>query len=260
MRIVFKDQSDSTLSGTLLLPAVAHANVGELAADALITTLRLPFVGAIEDPHVLPCVGNDPYTSSNLGTLVTALELYGDAVSGIYVLQQRSPVIAGLQDKFSFALAAFIRQHDFRSIIILCGFDAQYQQDAQIREVGIRYLSDDYRISRCCQASGSIAMEQSLVEDEQSLHHLLPPWPLLHHLNFQSVKLGDDWEGAAQQNPYSVIVLARLTLEGDNVDDGLELCRNVLNLLNAIGHGVQSVLPVAPLSWSAVYGRSRSLY
>mmetsp|Transcript_16729 Transcript_16729/g.52705 ORF Transcript_16729/g.52705 Transcript_16729/m.52705 type:complete len:224 (+) Transcript_16729:3523-4194(+) len=48
----------------LILPAVTVANVGQLTVDLLVSTLALEPVGVIEDECVLPCVGNDPYTTS----------------------------------------------------------------------------------------------------------------------------------------------------------------------------------------------------
>ncbi len=57
--------------------AVAFANIGELAVDALITTLQLPLAAYCEDDNVLPCVGNDAYSSSACGELAMPLELFG---------------------------------------------------------------------------------------------------------------------------------------------------------------------------------------
>jgi hypothetical protein len=48
---------DSLKGCTLVLAAVGVGNVGQLAADLLISTLALPRCGSFEDPHVLPCVG-----------------------------------------------------------------------------------------------------------------------------------------------------------------------------------------------------------
>lgn len=58
-------------------PAVAFANIGELAIDALVASLNLQRLAAADDPNVLPCVGNNPYTPQPAGSLATAMEVYG---------------------------------------------------------------------------------------------------------------------------------------------------------------------------------------
>lgn len=42
-------------------PSVSVGNVGQLAADLLINTLKLTHVGYLSDPAILPLVGNDAF-------------------------------------------------------------------------------------------------------------------------------------------------------------------------------------------------------
>jgi proteasome assembly chaperone 2 len=49
-------------------------NVGQLAIDALVCTFKCGRVGFIDDPLVLPVVGNDPFTPAQSGFLTTKLE------------------------------------------------------------------------------------------------------------------------------------------------------------------------------------------
>lgn len=44
--------------------------------DVLIATLRPVRVGALEDPLILPVIGNDAYDMSHPGSMATALELF----------------------------------------------------------------------------------------------------------------------------------------------------------------------------------------
>jgi hypothetical protein len=117
---------------TLVLPAVGHGNVGQLAVDLMIQTLvvdRLASgksrLGCLDHPSVLPCVGTDAFApigegrgttngggpvptpgnderrgSSSVvprsgGSLATSLELHGDetALPGVVFLQQRGDVV-----------------------------------------------------------------------------------------------------------------------------------------------------------------------
>ena len=59
-----------------LQPAVTYANVGELAVDVLISSLRPVLVARLESTDVLACVGNDAYSRAQPGTRTTPLELF----------------------------------------------------------------------------------------------------------------------------------------------------------------------------------------
>lgn len=51
------DASPMFKGATLVVADVSRGNVGQLAADLLITTLQMKRVGYFEDPDVLPAVG-----------------------------------------------------------------------------------------------------------------------------------------------------------------------------------------------------------
>lgn len=55
-------------------PALSIGNVGQLAVDLLISSLEAEKIGCLDDPNVLPCVGNDAYTPSPVGKLALPLE------------------------------------------------------------------------------------------------------------------------------------------------------------------------------------------
>jgi proteasome assembly chaperone 2 len=48
--------------------------VGQLATDLIIASWQSQKVGYLDDPHILPCVGNDPFEDLNKGELSVALE------------------------------------------------------------------------------------------------------------------------------------------------------------------------------------------
>lgn len=54
-------------------PALSMGNAGQLAVDLLISHGACK-AGYLEEPHVLPCVGNDPFGPSADGDLAVALE------------------------------------------------------------------------------------------------------------------------------------------------------------------------------------------
>jgi hypothetical protein len=57
-------------------PAVAFANVGELAVDVLVCTLKAQLAARLDDENLLACAGNNAYSMQPPGLLATALELY----------------------------------------------------------------------------------------------------------------------------------------------------------------------------------------
>lgn len=57
-------------------PAVAFANIGELAVDVLIATLQAPLAAWLDTPDCLPVVGADAFAGAAPGTLATALDLH----------------------------------------------------------------------------------------------------------------------------------------------------------------------------------------
>ncbi|KAI7758313.1 hypothetical protein M8C21_008831, partial [Ambrosia artemisiifolia] len=78
---------------TLILPALSIGNVGQLAVDLLIASSKADRVGYLDDPNVLPCVGNDAYAPSPQGDLALPLEAYESPSSALTFIQQRSPVV-----------------------------------------------------------------------------------------------------------------------------------------------------------------------
>ncbi|KAJ0076765.1 hypothetical protein Patl1_36292 [Pistacia atlantica] len=58
----------------LILPALSIGNVGQLAVDLLVSSTGADTIGYLDDPFVLPCVGNDAYRPSPRGDLALPLQ------------------------------------------------------------------------------------------------------------------------------------------------------------------------------------------
>lgn len=61
---------------SVLQPAVAFANIGELSIDLLVCTLKAQPAARLDSDNLLACVGNNAYEVQPPGLLATALELY----------------------------------------------------------------------------------------------------------------------------------------------------------------------------------------
>ena len=152
---------------TLVLPAVGHGNVGQLAVDLMIQTLVVDRLvsgksrlGCLDHPSVLPCVGTDAFAPIGVGrgttnggapvptregtttggdphrscrdpsgSLTTALELHGDetALPGVVFLQQRGDVVCGKSNRFAIDLADFIESCKFGKVVILASLPSTAQ-------------------------------------------------------------------------------------------------------------------------------------
>lgn len=112
----------SVQGATLVLPVVSVGNTGQLAADLLINSLRLPRAAHLSDAALLPAVGGQPY--AHVHGLATALELYQDEAASssgstrgtVAVAQQRAPAAPGTQAAFAQRLAAFVQHAGVKQV------------------------------------------------------------------------------------------------------------------------------------------------
>ncbi|PKU73260.1 hypothetical protein MA16_Dca027739 [Dendrobium catenatum] len=72
--VVEAGKSFSSDCPTLLLPGLSIGNVSQLAIDLLISSLRAKRIAYLDEPSVLPCVGNDAYGPLPEGDLALPLE------------------------------------------------------------------------------------------------------------------------------------------------------------------------------------------
>lgn len=171
----------------------------------------------------------------------------------MFLLQQRAPAIPGRQQAFAGEVAAWLGAVGVGQVLLLCGLDAQYRREQQLEGSQLRYHSSsstatvpaeqqEAGLAGGCKAAGLQQLEADVLENEQELHGLLPPWPLLQEL---------------QQSGLCSTLLSAFAAEGDNAADAMGLAGAVLSVL-----GKRGVLPDAqqqlqvPCSWAGLMGRS----
>ncbi|KAL6514579.1 hypothetical protein OROGR_020158 [Orobanche gracilis] len=108
---------------TLVLPALSIGNVGQLAVDLLISSLKADRIGYLDDPNVLPCVGHDAYSPLPLGKLVLPVEAYESSSSALTLVQQRSPVIKGMMIEYAKNMANFAAANGKKHVVVLSSLD-----------------------------------------------------------------------------------------------------------------------------------------
>ena len=158
---------------TLVVPAVGHGNVGQLAVDLMIQTLVVDRLapgasgasrlGCLDHPSVMPCVGTDafaPIGGGDVGQrraratdeggsqgqkskvlMTTALELHGDerVCPGAVFLQLRGDVSVGASKKFANDLASFIESCAFAEVVIAASLPSTAQGAASETVGGTRF-------------------------------------------------------------------------------------------------------------------------
>ncbi|GLC38703.1 hypothetical protein PLESTB_000592500 [Pleodorina starrii] len=274
---------DALKGAIVVLPAVAYANVGELAIDVLVATLRPKSLGAVESVNVLPVVGNDAYDvdpspqqPQQPGRLATALELFSVPGRPLVFLQQRAPAALGRQSAFAAELVGWLVEAGAAALVVLSGLDAGLRRDMQLDSSPLRYLASSEELRAACaaaaagpQATGPPAMELEgeIREEELALHHSLPPWPLVSECGKRNL-------------PH--VLMGCFSAEGDNAGEGLRLAAAAMQLLATMrpgpgagagagaamagakgeavlemaGVGAAALALRAPPSWAGLYGRA----
>ncbi|XP_071496400.1 proteasome assembly chaperone 2-like [Diadema antillarum] len=128
-------------SYTLIMPAISVGNVGQLACDLLIHTLKLTKVGCLHDHSLEPLCGNDAFLSTGVssGKLVTSTEVYESSEKKIVVIQQRASFVKGRVKEFRRKLLDWIKQVGFARTVLLTSCFAYEKTDAHMLSSS-RYL------------------------------------------------------------------------------------------------------------------------
>ncbi|XWS67508.1 hypothetical protein CRYUN_Cryun04dG0012500 [Craigia yunnanensis] len=257
---------------TLLLPALSIGNVGQLAVDLLVSSMKAERIGYIDDPFVLPCVGNDAYGPIPCGELALPLEAYQSSSSRLTLLQQRSPVVKGMMVEFAKNLANFAAASGKKHVVLLSSLDfGKWQKidmssglqiyylsstnpdgrDDQCEQLGWKKLQEYNPAQRCWKclstlAEGSTTLESNLpFEDELEAEDYYPSLPFAALFSCLKAK------------GLKVTCLLCYCSEGDNIQDAFHLAEAACKLLGlnpSAFHGNESGSWVIPFSWQTVYG------
>ncbi|KAF9010482.1 PAC2 family-domain-containing protein [Cyathus striatus] len=114
---------------TLIVPIVSTANVAQLAADLLISTLSLKRIAAVDPRFFVPVVGGRDDGEEGI---TTPLELYWNDTSDIAIFLQRSPVLKSLKQDFIDSLLEFVGSSNAAAVLFLSGVDLSNRTDSQM--------------------------------------------------------------------------------------------------------------------------------
>ncbi|CAJ1933411.1 unnamed protein product [Sphenostylis stenocarpa] len=262
---------------TLILPALSIGNVGQLVADLLISSMSSERVGYLDDPNVLPCVGNDAYGPFPLGDLALPLEVYDSPSNALTIIQQRSPVIKGMMVEFAKNMADFLAGSGKKHIIVLSSLDfGKWQKVDMSSGLQIYYLSsaNSNGTDENCEQLGWKKLQEydpsqkrwknlsDLAEGNATLEDIISVEDELEEENYYATLPFAALFSFLKAKGFKVTCLLCYCSEGDNIPDAFQLADATCRLLR-LTHPTAGVVGGkwrVPLSWMSVYGPPPDLY
>ncbi|KAG7235574.1 hypothetical protein INR49_002498 [Caranx melampygus] len=254
---------------TLVMPAVAVGNVGQLAVDLIVSTLNMKRIGYIHTDCLIPMAGNNPYTTSkeDAEELHTPAEVYTAAELKLAVLQIRAPIIQVQTEK-----------------LILKEVAEQQQEKNQFHEGGRKKPAGEEQKKTNVELEGGKEEEDQCDEILTPLRYLVTPSLLkvsadaLKELGWKEMERVSPFPGLTDANteprlcipgggitkglytdscsedlPLAVLLL--FCSEGDNIPDAFTLVNHLNDWLHLLDNPSQEPNKwKIPTSWSLLFG------
>lgn len=239
---------------TLIMPAVAVGNVGQLAVDLIVSTLNMSRVGYIHTDCLIPMTGNNPYATckEDAEELHTPAEVYTAADLKMAVLQIRAPIIQTKSKKFRQLLVSWIKTSGFSRTVVLSSSHAYQRDDQQLQGTPLRYLVTPSLLK---------VSEDALKELGWREMERVAAFPGLTDANTEprlyipggGITKGLYTDSCAEDLPLAVLLL--FCSEGDNVPDAFTLVNHLNDWLHLLDNPSQKPNKWnIPTSWSLLFG------
>ncbi|XP_062092511.1 uncharacterized protein LOC133798285 isoform X1 [Humulus lupulus] len=271
--VVEEDKHLDKDCSTLILPALSIGNVGQLAMDLLVSTMKAERVGYLDTPFVLPCVGNDAYGPVPQGQLALPLEVYDSPSNGVTLLQQRSPVVKGMMIEFAKNLAEFAAASGKKHVIVLSSLDfGRWQRIDMSSGSQVHYLSNIHKVGKddCCEKIGWKVLEE-YNPDQRRWKYLsdIAEGSSVHEDDFPFEDEQENEEDYYPSLPFAalyscfkakalkVTCLLCYCSEGDNIPDAFNLAEAACKLLGLSPNNLNNNNDnkwLVPFSWRTLYG------
>lgn len=248
-------KSPSDLTGfTLIMPVVAVGNVGQLAADLIISTFNMNRVGHIHTDCLIPMAGINPYSSrkEDADGVHTAAEVYMSREMKLAVLQIRSPVIQKRAKKFRQVLISWIKASGFSRTIVLSSSHAYQRDDRQLQGSPLRYLVTPSMLKlseAALKELGWLEMERvqafpGLTDGSAEPRLYIPGGGITKGLYTDS---------CAEDVPLAVLLL--FCSEGDNIPDAFTITNHLNSWLHLLDNPSEDPNKwKIPPSWTLMFG------
>ncbi|XP_028255069.1 proteasome assembly chaperone 2 [Parambassis ranga] len=239
---------------TLVMPAVAVGNVGQLAVDLIVSTLNMSRVGFLHTDCLIPMAGNNPYATckEDAEELHTAGEVYTTAELKLAVLQIRAPILQTKSKKFRQLLVSWIKTSGFSRTVVLSSSHAYQRDDQQLQGTPLRYLITPSLLK----VSADALKELGWKEMER-----VPAYPGLTDTNTEprlcipggGIAKGLYTDSCAEDLPLAVLLL--FCSEGDNIPDAFALVNHLNDWLHMLdSHSPEPNKWKIPSSWNLLFG------
>ncbi|KAF6166528.1 hypothetical protein GIB67_005390 [Kingdonia uniflora] len=263
-------QKQKQFKSTLILPALSIGNVGQLAIDLLVSSMGAQRIGYLDDPSILPCVGNNAYGPLPYGLLALPLEVYDSSSNALTLIQQRSPVVKGMGMEFATNLADLAAKSGSKHVVVLSSLDSGRRQKIdESRNTQIYYLSsiNTDGTDEDCEKLGWKRLEYNPMQKRWNYLNALAEGNLqVESSSFEDELLDEDYYpslpfaalfSCCKAKGLKVTCILCYCSEGDNISDSFPLAEAALKLLGKNPNklcGQEKVGWRIPYSWSTVYG------
>lgn len=222
---------------SLLVPMVSVGNVGQLTADLIISTLWMDRIGFIMHEAITPVVGNNPFAHADATAckLTSCCEVYESASTQVMAIQQRAPLIKGRVKSYIKFLSDWIKEKNFRQVVIVGSTFAHERLDYQMQGSPFRIvMSDKMRkqsgdVFLCRLGWMEMEPRPSLVngskEEDQSQSHtgsLYMPGSGIAKSLFETCR------------DLPVLLFLMFCSEGDNAQDAIDVAQQLNGWMNLI--------------------------
>ncbi|XP_026203317.1 proteasome assembly chaperone 2 [Anabas testudineus] len=254
MFIASDNSSPSFKDFTLVMPAVAVGNVGQLAVDLIVSNLNMSRVGHIHTDCLIPMAGNNPYATckDDAEEIHTPAEVYTAPELKLAVLQIRAPIIQTKNKKFRQLIVSWIKASGFSRTVVLSSSHAYRRDDQQLQGSPVRYLFTPSLLK----VSADALKELGWREMER-----VPAFPGLTDADTEprlcipggGITKGLYTDSCTEDLPLAVLLL--FCSEGDNVPDAFTLVNHLNDWLHLLDNPSQETPKwKIPSSWSLLFG------
>jgi proteasome assembly chaperone 2 len=207
----------SCLTGyTVVLPSVSVGNVGQLAVDVLLATLKPSLVSQVHHPSLIPCCGSDPLDLDS-SVLTTAMQLYVQDTCKLAVFQIRSGLLPGLGSQFLNDLLGWCTDQGVSRVVCLASSHAHERSDAQLSGSPLRYLATPSLTEICPVPQTFTRLETK--QQFPGLHKEEEPEAVF----IPGGGLAKRFITGCEERGFQGLVLLKFCSEGDNTQDAIQV-------------------------------------
>ncbi|KAF3986840.1 hypothetical protein FT663_04699 [Candidozyma haemuli var. vulneris] len=217
----------------LIIPSIAVGNIPQLTADLLLHTFDFQKVATLGDEYLLPFVSpvDHSVNKKQPSGLSFGIEVYYSIEHHITLIQQRSPIISGFNDKHvNEVIVPFIEASNPQHVIVMDSSNSALVEGVPQGEVRV-HTNEDLLSESFSSLSIDKDSARPLAEAEV-------------HFSDHTKALEKSIKALA-----NLVVLETFVYEGDNFFDAKALASKVIQMLN-----LPATVFETPASWLGVYG------